>query len=234
MCAIFKRELSAYFISPVGYVFMALYLAISGAMLWIFTFMSGTVNTASYFFVMLIFFIILIPILTMKLLSEERKSKTEQILLTSPVSLFEVIFAKYLAAFVLFLLTVLLSCLYFIPLYSYGSPNTAILISNVVGLLFVGGAFIAIGLFISSLTESQFVAIIGTIGAILTFILLGVFSKDIKSDAFRVVIKWLSVLDRFNSFMYGLFDIGAILYYFSIAIIFLFLTIRMYEKRRWQ
>ncbi len=233
MSAVYKRELAAYFISPIGYIFMAVFFAISGAMVWLCSFYFSTVDTSTYFFVMQFFFIILIPILTMRLLSEERRSKTEQILLTSPVGLYEIVAAKFFAAYTLFAGTVILSLLNFVPLYFYGAPNTAVIISNTVGILFIGAAFIAIGLFISALTESQFVAVISTIAAILGVILLGTFSTGIKSDILRVIIKWISVTERYNNFMYGLFDVSSILYYVSVAIIFIFLTVRIYEKRRW-
>ena len=115
MFAIYKRELSAYFTSTIGYIFMAVFLALSGAIVWFTTFFSSTTSFATYFFVMLFFFIILIPILTMKLLSEERRTKTEQILLTAPVSLASIVLAKFFAALTLFEGTFCVSLLYVIP-----------------------------------------------------------------------------------------------------------------------
>ena len=102
MIAIYKKELRSYFVSPIGYTFVALFLAISSLLFTYTTLYSGTCEVNLYFTFLLYIFAILIPLLTMRMLSEEKKSKTEQILLTSPVSLFSVIFAKYLAAFTLF------------------------------------------------------------------------------------------------------------------------------------
>ncbi len=235
MSAIFKRELKAYFTSPIGYIFMAIYLAISGAVFCFTTLMLQSSSVSFYFTIMIFFYIILVPLLTMKLLSEEKKLKTEQILLTAPVSLFEVIFAKFLAAFVLFAGTFLISCLEFAVLYLYSDTiNTAAIISSAVGVLFLGGAFIAIGLFISSLTENQLVSAIVSIFAIFVMLSLSLVSTRIDFAPLRVLVKWLSVFDRYSDFSYGLFSLSAIFYYISIIVVFLFLTIRVYEKRRWE
>lgn len=234
MSAIFKRELTSYFVSPIGYVFMAVYLAISGAVFSFTNLSMSYSDTGLYFQIMIFFYIILIPLLTMKLMSEEKKMKTEQILLTAPVSLFEVVFAKFMAAFTLFAATFLISCLEFSVMYLYSDQiNTAAIISSSVGVLFLGGAFIAIGLFISSLTENQLVAAILSIFSIFIMLVLGIVSQTISNAPLRILVKWLSVFDRFNDFTYGLFSLSAIFYYVSIIVVFLFLTIRIYEKRRW-
>lgn len=233
MFAIYKREFTAYFTSTLGYIFMAVFLALSGAIVWFSTFFSATTSFANYFFIMIFFFIILIPILTMRLLSEERRTKTEQILLTAPVSLFNIIFAKFLAALTLFETTFLISLLNLIPVSKYGEVNSAEIISNFIGVSCIAMSLIAIGLFISSLTESQFIAAIGSIAVILFTLLIGVFSSSITNDFIRVVVKWFSILDRFVNFRYGIFDFSSIVYYISISAIFIFLTVRVYEKRRW-
>ena len=116
----------------------------------------------------------------------------------------------------------------------YGTPNTAILISSTVGIFFIGSAFIAIGVFISSLTENQLVSAIGSIFVILALLALGLVSSSITNDVLRTVVKWISIFDRSYSFNYGLFDINAVVYYVSISVVFLFLTVRVYEKRRWE
>ncbi len=233
MLAIYKREFTSYFTSTLGYIFMAVFLALSGAIVWFSNFFSATTSFANYFFIMIIFFIILIPILTMKLLSEERRTKTEQLLLTSPVTLFNIVFAKFMAALTLFEMTFAISLLNLIPVSRYGTVNTAEVISNFIGVSFVAMALIAIGLFISSLTESQFIAAIGSIAVILATLLVGLFSSSIPNDFIRVFIKWFSILDRFVNFRHGIFDASSIVYYISLSAIFIFLTVRVYEKRRW-
>jgi ABC-2 type transport system permease protein len=235
MIAIFKREMKSYFISPIGYIFVAVFLAVAGALFAFTNIQAGEGADISFYFMFIIFtFIVLIPLLTMRSLSEERKSKTEQMLLTAPVSLMGVIFGKFLAAFVLFTGTLLLSCTNFIVLYRFGTPNTAVLAGNVISIILVGAAFIAIGIFISAMTENQLTAAILSIGSILLLLLTGVFSTYVGVTAIRYILDFISIFSRFASFTYGLFDINAIIYYVSIVIIFLFLTVRIYEARRWQ
>ena len=235
MIAIFKREFRAYFISPIGYIFVAVFLAVAGALFSFATIQAGDSSDVSFYFLTIIFtFIVLIPLLTMRSLSEERKTKTEQMLLTAPVSLMGIIFGKFLAAFVLFTGTLLLSCANFYVLYKFGEPNTAILVGNVISIILVGSAFISIGIFISAMTENQLTAAILSIGSILFLLLTGVFSNFTNVTAIRYILDFISIFSRFSYFTYGLFDINSIIYYASIVLIFLFLTVRLYEARRWQ
>ena len=203
--------------------------------------MSSTA-TGTSFVLMLTSFIVLIPLLTMKLLSEERKSKTEQIILTSPVSLMGMISAKFFAAYTLFAGTLIASCaLNIFTLYNLAKQQEDIIqklslptvIGSVVGILLIGGVFIAIGLFLSALTETQIVAAVSSIGVFVLIFLLSLLPAFVGNSIVRTVIKWFSVFDRFYLFTSGIFDLTAIVYYISLAIVFLFLTIRVYEKRRW-
>jgi len=238
MTAILKRELYSYFISPVGYIFITVFLLVSGA-IFTFTNIQGNAADISFYFMCIIFsFIVLIPLLTMRSLSEERKTKTEQMLLTAPVSLTGMIFAKFLAAFVLFCSTVLVSCLNFYVLYRYaetpGQTNSAVLVGNVISILLIGAAFIAIGMFISAMTEDQLTAAVVSIATLLFLLLSGTFSGAIGNAIVRYILDFVSIFSRFSAFTYGIFDISSLIYYASIVVIFLFLTIRIYEMRRWQ
>lgn len=237
MLAIYKREMQAYFTSPIGYVFLAAFLAINGFLFSFCTLLMGEDSSvSSYFSFMMFAFIILVPILTMKMFSEERKMRTEQLLLTAPIGLMSMVFGKFLAALTMFGGAFVVGNLINFPLlYVYGTetPNTAILISNSVGILLIGAAFIAMGLFVSALTENQIVAAICTIGVILFMLIVGLLNSFIDSYYLRVVLSWISVFSRFGNFGYGILDLASLLYYFSICFIFMFLTVRVYEKRRW-
>ena len=234
MFAIYKKELRSYFVNPIGYIYVALFLAISSLLFTYTTLYSGTSSVSVYYTFILYLFVVLIPLLTMRMLSEEKKTKTEQILLTSPVSLTGVIFAKYLAAFTLFAGTLLVSCLNFIVLYFYGTPNTAIIFSTTLGILLIGSAFVAIGVFVSACTENQLISALVTMVSIAVTLVLNVLSSYVTFTPLRVVIKWVSIFDRFYGFTYGYFDFVALIYYLSITVIFLFLTVRVFEKRRWE
>ena len=174
MLAVYKKELRSYFIGPIGYIYVALFLLVSSLLFTYTTLYAGTCSVTTYYTFILYLFAILIPLLTMRMLSEEKKTRTEQILLTAPVSLTGVILAKFLAAFTLFAGTLLVSCLNFIILYFYGTPNTAIIISTTLGILLIGAAFVAIGIFVSACTENQLVAALVTIVAIASTLVLNV------------------------------------------------------------
>lgn len=234
MFAIYKRELRAYFNTPLGYIFMAIFLCLSGILFSVSTLQKGTdSNIAYYFTYLLISFIIVIPLLTMKLFSEERKTRTEQLLLTSPVSLTGMVTAKFLAAFTVFAVTYAISSLSFISLYVYGEPNTAMLIGNSVGIILMGASCISIGVFISSVTENQLIAAIGAMAINFAFIMVNFLSDYVNNAVVRVILNWVSLIDRYDRFGNGIFDFNAVFYYISISVVFLFLTVRVFEKRRW-
>ncbi|MFA6731069.1 MAG: ABC transporter permease [Eubacteriales bacterium] len=239
MFAIYKRELRSYFITPIGYIFAGAFLAVSG-ILFSYTVLqvdsSGDYTYSgmyTYFVLLLAVFAVLLPILTMKLLSEEKKQKTEQLLLTSPVSLTGVIIAKYLASLTIFAGTLAINSFNFVLLYIYGAPNTAIILSNILGLFLIGAAFVAVGLFLSSLTENQLIAAVSSIVAEGSMLLISLLVNKIELKFFRVFLKWFSVIDRYSPFTGGYFDIPAVIYFLSLSTVFVFLTVRVYEKRRW-
>ena len=223
----------AYFTTPVGYIFLAAMLLISACVFSYSTLMSQTWRMNTYFIFMMFTFIVLVPVLTMKSFSEERRTKTEQMLLTSPVSLTGMVMAKYLAAMTMMTGVLLLTTIYFIPFYIYGEPSTAMLFGNLLALLLAGSAFIAIGIFISSLTENQMVSCVVTIVIILLFLVVSLANSNIDSYFVRSILNWISVFSRFGNFTNGIFDLASVLYYVSITAVAIFLTVRVYEKRRW-
>lgn len=234
MTAVFKREMRSYFTSVIGYVFLVIYLAAAGAILCYTTLFSMSADVTNFYSYLLMLSAIMLPLLTMKSFSEERKAKTEQLLLTSPVSITGIVFGKFLAAFVMFGGCVLINTLYSLVLLNYAQLKIAVLFGNLIAMLLVGMAFIAIGLFVSSLTENQLAAAIGTIAIILAFLLIGLVSSLLPSSYWlRYVFNFLSIFTRFQAFANGYFDISAIVYYVSISAIFMYLTVRTYDRRRY-
>ena len=235
MFAIYKREMRSYFSSPVGYMFCAIFFAVSAFLFMIYNVQAGeSASYSSYFSVLLYLFIVIIPLLTMKLVSEERKMRTDQLVMTAPVTLLGIVMGKYLAALTMFGgMFVATSAIYYIPLSLYGTPNAAMYIGCVIGIFLIGSAFIAIGIFISSLTENQFIAAFGTIGAIVFLLLVSSLNSYINSEAIRAFLSALSVTSRYNYFAYGIFSYDSLIYYVSLSAVFLFLTVRVLEKRRW-
>jgi len=201
-------------------------------------------------------FVVLIPLLTMRLFSEERKLKTEQMLLTAPVSITGMVFGKYLAALTVFASTLLFSCINFFPLYSLGieesaatdysyyhvGPVTSEIVGRLIGVFLIGAAIIAIGMFVSSLTENQLSAAVISIAVILVMVGMGILNsigsdsdgtRFIDNYAIRAIIDWVSIFSRFGNFSNGIFDFAALFYYLSLTGIFIFLTVRVYDRRRW-
>jgi ABC-2 type transport system permease protein len=155
------------------------------------------------------------------------------LLLTAPVSLPGMVLAKFFAAFTMLLGTLLTSALYFYPMSLYGDVNWARAWGSLIAMILIGMTFISIGIFVSSLTENQFTASFGTIGILLILMIVAMLNNIIDSYAVRLVLDWLSIYSRYMNFTYGIFDFGAVVYYTSLCVVFLFLSVRVFEKRRW-
>lgn len=234
MLAIYKRELKAYMTSVIGYAFIALFLAVSGALFVYTTMYSMTANSSSYFTLMMIFFVVLLPLLTMKSFSEERKLRTEQLLMTSPVSIFGMVMAKYLAALTIFASSMVVAVLPFAILYRYAAVKTAVLLGNLVAILLVGAAILAIGVFVSALTENQLTAAVGTVGLVLLFFVISLLNTVVPVYFIRFILSGVSIFSRYQNFTQGVFDFAALFYYLSVAAVFLFLTMRIFDRRRYR
>ena len=234
MLAIYKREMRSYFTGVIGYVFLVLFLALGGAVFCLTTLFSMSANVTGYFTYMLLASAIILPLLTMKSFSEERKTKTEQLLLTSPVSLTGMVVGKFLAAYTMFAGALLFNSLYFIILYRYAQVKTALLIGNVIALLLVGMTFISIGLFVSAITENQLSAAIGTMSIIIVFLAIGLINSLLPNEFWlRYVINAVSVFSRFQTFTNGYFDLSSLVYYLTVSALFIYLTVRVYDRRRY-
>ncbi len=235
MLAVFKRELRAYFTGVIGYIFLVVFLAVAGLVFCYTTLFAMSADVTTYFSAMLIFSAIILPILTMKSFSEERKLKTEQLILTSPVSLTAMVLGKFLAAFVMFAAALVFTSLYFLILIPYAITfRVAVLFGNIIALLLVGAVFIAVGLFVSSLTENQLSAVVGTIAIIFGFLAIGLLSSLVPQNyAIRFVLDSISLFGRFGSFTAGYFDISALVFYISLCALFIYFTVRIYDRRRY-
>ena len=234
MLAVYKKELRSYFTSVIGYVFLVLYLSIATAALVYTTLYSMSADVTTFFTLMIFVSAVALPLLTMKSFSEERKGKTEQLLLTAPVSITGVVMGKFLAAYTIFASCMVLNTLYCLILLNYAPLKVAVLFGSLVAVLLIGFVFIAIGLFVSALTENQLSAAIGTMGIIIGFLAIGLISLLIPSNSgIRFVFNFLSIFTRFQAFTSGVFDLASILYYLSLGAIFLYLTVRIYDRRRY-
>lgn len=231
MKAIFHRELKSYFTSITGYAFAAFILLVAG----IYTMSICLIGTYSnYEYVignMSFIFLLAVPILTMKVFAEEKKSKTDQLLYALPLSMTKIVLGKYLALLAVFAVPTIILFIYPLILMLYGAVSLKVSFCTILGFIFMGAALISIGMFVSSLTESQPLAA----GISFLLILLNFLSPSLASylPFGENFISSLCLFDRLDNFVYGIFDVTSLIFYITTAFLFIFLTIQSLEKRRW-
>lgn len=237
MTAIFKREFSSYFISPLGYVFLAVFYGFSGLFLWMNCLAVGQADMSGVFVLLFYVMVVLIPVLTMRTMAEDKRQKTDQLTLTSPVSLFGLVMGKFLAAFSVFLIASAALVVYAIFISAAVEGNAAFpwvsFWGNYAGIVLMGAVFISAGIFISNLTENQMIAAVGGIGANIVLCIFDLLTNYVQLEAVKNIIAKLSVFNRYYEFTSGIFSFENVLFFLSLVAVFLFLTIRFTERRRW-
>jgi ABC-2 type transport system permease protein len=185
MFAIFRRELRAYFTSPIGFIFMGFFILLSGIFFAIGNLIPGNPQYTGLLGSITFVFLLVVPILTMRLISEDVRQKTDQLLITSPLSITSIVVGKFLAAFAVFFLTLAVTVIYPVIMSFFALMGLAWweIIGGYVGFLLLGGAFIAVGLFFSSLTDNQLIAAVETFAALLLIWILDWVSQSVPSDA---------------------------------------------------
>ena len=239
MSAIFKREFKSYFTSPIGYLVLAMILCLSGLFFFIFNMANGFADLSyvynnSYFF--LAFLLLMLPILTMRTLSDDKRQKTDQALLTAPVSLIGIVAGKFLAAMLIVVLGLSMIFIYGMVLALAGATlNWVQIFGNFIGLLLMSGMIVAIGMLLSSLTESQFIAALGTALVSLCFVLMDSLVTMFGSNGvLAAVAEFLSVNGRYQNFAIGVIQYDDIVFFLSMQALFLFLTVRILDRKRWK
>ncbi len=233
MGAIFRREIGAYFTSGVAYIFLAVFWLFSGYFFYGSCLAYATTDMSGMFQQMFMICVFLIPILTMRLFSEEKKQKTEQGLLTAPVSLGEIVLGKYFAALALYAIAIAMPFLYALILSSYGTVEWGIVFANFLAQLLLGMAFISVGALVSALTENQIAASVLSFVVLMAMYMIDMIASNVTWEWLADVLKSLSFYTRYYSVTCGLFNVTTVLFYVSVAVIFNFLTIRVFERRRW-
>lgn len=235
MSAVYIKELSSYFKNPLGYVCLAVYYLFGGQFLLMQIQYYGTNDISGIFSNMYVVVLLTLPLFTMKLLSEEKRMRTDQGLMTAPVSLNGIVAGKFLAAYTLFALGVSVCIIYFAVLSSFSSALWSVFIGNFLGLLLLGAALLAIGLFVSALTESQMLAAVGTF-ALMLFIMLLDGLGGMLPNGLSFMEKPLSALSfsrRYYDFTSGLLKLPHVVFFLSVMLVFLFLTVRVLDRNRW-
>jgi ABC-2 type transport system permease protein len=233
MIAITRRELKSYFFSPIGYVCVGVLLALSGYYDYQVLMLRSSSYITSVYSTMFVWSMMVIPIITMRTFSEEMRNKTDQALLTAPVSTTSIVMGKFLAAFAVFAIATVGSLIPAAVIGFFSSPSWALIFGNAFGSLLYGAGMIAIGIFISSLTQSQIVAAIGTFGISIILLVMDQMTS-VLTNAFAVkLIGWISFNSRYVPFTKGSFDVSSIVFFLSVIAVFVFLTARKLESRRW-
>ncbi|AUG58519.1 MAG TPA: ABC transporter permease [Ruminiclostridium sp.] len=232
MFAIYKKELKAYFYSPLAYVLIGIYMLIFSLFLrGVFTsgrpFMYG-----AYLYQYSFLLIFILPTLTMRAFAEEKKSGTDVLLMTSPVSVPGIVLGKYLASLTVFLLMTILTLIYPALIIIYGNLNIMPAISCYIGHILLGAFFVAFGIFTSSLTKSQVIAAVTGIGGLILIWFINQISFLFKG-ALLSFANWISFFFRFREFVQGLFSTRDLVFFLSLIGLFLLLTMIVIEKRRW-
>lgn len=233
MFAILKKEVSSYFKSPIGYIILAIYWAFAGFYFYVTSLAQNSASLTYLFSNMFIITIFIVPIITMRLLSEEKKQKTEQLLLTSPVSLTSIVVGKYLASLVMFIACISITLLYTATVAFFTPLDYAVIFSNLLGTILLSAALISIGMFLSSITENQIVSAISGFAVGIFIVLLDAIARFIPVEFLSSIFSKLSFMSHYNNFTLGVINLVDVVFFLSICIIFNFLTIRVFEKKRW-
>ncbi len=249
---IFKKEMRLYFTSPVAYVVLFIFLLISGYFFSsLFAFFSlisfqSAMNPAlardlsvtegvirPLFSNVSVILLFLMPMLTMRLLAEEKKSGTIELLLTYPIRDGEVLIGKYAAALTLYAIMLGLTALFPGMVAAFARLELGPLLTGYLGLFLLGAAFLAVGVLTSSLTENQIVAAFANFGVLLVFWMIG-WSADLAGPAWGKLLSHLSILEHFDNFAKGVIDTKDVIYYLNFTVLCLFLTLRTLESKRWR
>ena len=286
MLAIMNRELNTYFKTPIGYIFMGLFLIVTGFFFTVGNLVSGSSYFTNFLSSILFIYLLAVPLLTMRLLSEEKRQRTDQLLLTSPVTVTEIVVGKFFAAYIVFALTLVVTMLYAVVIAIFGDLAVWETIGGYFGFLLLGGSFISVGVLISAVSDNQVSAAFFTFFALLLIyflnlirtvapqdpvastifaavIVLGIgafffantkswiaaagvtgiggivivvlhfVQPDIYNGLISSFLEWFSLLERYDTFTLGLIELEEVVFYLSFITVFLFVTIRLIEKRRW-
>ncbi len=232
MFAVYCKELRQYAVSVAGAVFLAAYAALTGYYFSVGNLFAQSGSVSSLYHSVLSMLMFLVPVLTMRLMSEERRMRTDQLLLTAPVSIASVVLGKYFAALSVFLLGSLPLLFCTAVLAAYGCAPMLTVCGNVAGLLLTGCAFTAAGLFSSALTESQLVAAIVSYAMLIGLWLIDFVQAYVSSSALVAAIRFVSIRAHFSELASGIFSFSSLVFFSGMAVTLISLTVVLLEQRK--
>lgn len=224
MWAVIKKEFRSYFLSPIGYVVVGILLFVSSVFFYIISIQTGSVDLSSLYYYMAIYGLIIgIPILTMRMFSEERKNGTEQLILTTPISITKVVLGKLIAALGVIIITLIISLGYYAIVSSFAKTNIIPVITSMAGFVLVSAAAMSVGMFASSITENQVISAIITIA----FLLMSIFMENINE-----IFSNISIIHFYEKFPSGVISWTEVTGLISFSIVFILLTILVMQRRK--
>lgn len=235
MKAVFKREFKSYFISPIGYIFLAVFYFFEGTA-FADVYSQGSTETPAVFFnfLTLLAIIFLLPVLTMRLLSEDRRQKVDQALLTAPISVTGIVLGKFFAALTVYVIAFAPTIIFQLITYlTVPTINWLLFLNALLGTVLTGAALISIGLTISALTESQAISCILTIAAYVSLFAITYIAGLTGVKFIVTATEYLAIFTIFQNFYDSVFHIADVAYLLSLTALFIFFSVRIVERRRW-
>lgn len=233
MAAIFKREFKAYFHTPLGYTIIAVAWFFTGYYFFTYNIYGGTTDFSQLFSLLFSVVLFLIPVLTMRLMSEEKKTRTDQLLLTAPISRVAIILGKYFSALCVFLIAISGTLVTAVIASCYGKVDWPCVIGNFLGLILLGIAQIAICLFLSSITESQVIAAVLGFAVSLFLMLIDAISYVVSNRFLQMFFSYISFNERYAPFTLGVVELKNIVFFISVAALFCAFSTAVAERKRW-
>lgn len=227
MFAIMKKEFKSYLLSPIGYIFVGLFLLMFSIFFIVTIFNYSVVNFEYLFYNGATILTFVVPVLTMRMFSEERKNGTEQLLLTSPRSITSVVLGKFFAAALIMLITEAFTLIYFAILKYFGNPSITVALTTLVGFFLLSLAYISFGMFASSITENQIIACVLTIG-----VFIAMWFLPSLSSTFGTILESFSLINMFDKFPSGIISISEVITFITFTILFILLTIIVLQRRK--
>ena len=232
---IFQKEFKSYFNSPIAYIFIITFLLFSSWLFFRTFFLIGQAQLRALFGILPWLFLILAPAITMRAWAEEKKLGTMEVLMTLPLKDYEAVMGKFLASFIFIIIAVLLTFPLALTIYILGEPDTGTVVGSYLGACLMGGAYLAIGLFISSLTKNQIVAFIISVVACFVLLIIGEDIVLMSTPSILVpIFNYLGLGAHFESISRGVIDSRDLIYYSSVIGFFLFLNTLAIESRKWK
>lgn len=233
MLALIKKELSSFFLTPIGYVFLAIFWFFCGFYFFATVIASQNGELSGFYQSLFMVILISIPVLTMRIFTEEFKNKTDQLLFSSPISLTRIVLGKFFGVLIMFAIASLICVVYTVIVSVMASTSFVTIIGYNLGFLLLGMTLISIGIFISSLTSNQIIAAFGAFGVFLFLMYLDTFAQFMPFEWLQTLFSKLSFMGRYRNFISGMLNPADVVYFLSVTFLFLFFTVRVLDKKRW-